>query len=153
MSGSRHEEAAARGARRRAQVRPAALVRLGSLLVLSACAASLPTPVRTGGRTDSYVAVTTPPPPLRPELVPPQPSDDAVWVDGEWTWDGSRYRWTSGAWVTPQSGAKLAPWALVRREDGQLFYSPSVWYDATGAVAPPPTPIVSAMTPRFSPGP
>ena len=97
--------------------------------------------------------MTAPPPPLRPEVVPARPDEDAVWQDGEWSWDGTRYRWTNGAWVAPAPGLKLAPWALVRRSDGQLFYSPSVWYDASGAVAPAPTPIVSAVTPRFSSAP
>jgi hypothetical protein len=70
--------------------------------------------------------------------VPARPNSDAVWVDGEWNWDGRRYRWTKGGWVVPAAGAKIAPWAVARRDDGQLFFSPSVWYGESGAPIPPP---------------
>lgn len=70
--------------------------------------------------------------------MPPKPHDDAVWVDGEWDWDGNRYRWVRGAWVVPPKGAKVSPWAVTRRDDGQLFYSPSTWTDANGRVIPQP---------------
>lgn len=109
-----------------------------ALLLHAACASRIPVPKRTEGRSDSYVAVPLPPPPLRPEHVPPKPNGDAVWVDGEWDWDGARYRWTNGAWVDPPSGARIAPWAVVRRDDGQLFFSPSVWYDERGSAIPQP---------------
>lgn len=100
----------------------------------TACASKLPIPERTSGRSDAYVAVPLPPPPLRPEHVPEKPSDgDPVWVDGEWSWDGTRYRWQNGGWVIPLAGATVSPWAVVRRQDGQLFFKPSVWYDAGGA--------------------
>jgi len=83
--------------------------------------------------------VPFPPPPPRPEHLPPKPDDDAVWVDGEWDWDGTRYRWVRGSWVKPPAGAKVAPWSVVRRgDDGQLFYSPSTWYDASGRAMPAP---------------
>lgn len=87
------------------------------------------------------MAVPLPPPPLRPEHVPPQP-DGAVWIDGEWSWDGTRYRWTNGAWVVAPTGGRVAPWTVVRRNDGQLFYSPSVWYDKSGAVVAEPRRLV-----------
>lgn len=109
-----------------------------AFLLHAACASRIPVAKRTQGRSESYVAVPLPPPPLRPEHVPPKPDGDAVWVDGEWDWDGARYRWTNGAWVVPPSGARLAPWAVVRREDGQLFYAPSVWYDERGSAIPQP---------------
>jgi hypothetical protein len=112
-------------------------VLLASLLLHVACASRLPVPERTPGRTETYVAVPMPPPPPRPEHVPERP-DKAVWVDGEWNWEGGRYRWTKGAWVIPPDGAKIAPWHVIRRDDGQLFYSPSVWYDASGSQIPAP---------------
>lgn len=107
-------------------------------LLHAACASRLPIPERARGRTESYVEVPFPPPPPRPEHVPRKPHADAVWVDGEWDWDGARYRWVRGAWVVPPDGAKISPWSLARREDGTLFYAPSVWTDADGRTIPQP---------------
>ena len=56
-----------------------------------------------------------------------------VWADGGWEWSGERFRWAPGAWVAPPAGAKRARWVIVRREvDGQLFFAPSSWRDASG---------------------
>lgn len=113
----------------------------GLALLHGACASSVPIPDRVQARTESYVAVPQPPPPPRPEHVPDKPRSGAVWVDGEWQWDGSRYTWNHGVWVLPPRGAKISTWTMRRREDGQLFFAPSVWYDAQGHVMPEPTPL------------
>jgi hypothetical protein len=120
------------------------------VLVTTNCAAcggpSVPRPERTQVVVDDYVAVPYAPRPPPPEVVPAPPRKDAVWEDGTWDWSSDRYRWTPGAWVLPPTGAKRASWVVVRREDGQLFFAPSSWKDATGATLPEPAPLVRARS-------
>jgi hypothetical protein len=104
----------------------------GSVLV-AACGGRLPRPPATQVQADDYVAVPFSPrvPPI--EFVPPSPAKDAVWVDGSWEWAGNRYGWRYGSWVIPPPNARHARWVVVRRpEDGQLFFAPSSWKDASG---------------------
>jgi hypothetical protein len=106
---------------------------LAIALIAAACSGSLPRPPATQVATDDYVAVPFSPrvPPV--EFIPPAPSKDAVWVDGSWEWAGNRYGWRYGSWVVPPSEARHARWVVVRREaDGQLFFAPSSWKDASG---------------------
>ncbi len=98
------------------------------------CGGSLPRPPRVRAATTDYVAVTFPPrtPPV--EVVPPRPAKGAVWIDGSWEWAGNRYGWRFGTWTVPPRGVRRADWVLVRRPaDGQLFFAPSTWKDASGA--------------------
>lgn len=54
-------------------------------------------------------------------------------MDGSWEWVGNRYGWRYGQWVVPPPNARHARWVVVRREaDGQLFFAPSDWKDASG---------------------
>jgi hypothetical protein len=108
--------------------------------------ASLPRPERTQVVVDDYVAVPFAPRPPPVEIIPASPRKDAVWVDGTWEWGSDRYRWTPGAWVVPPAGGKHARWVTVRREDGQLFFAPSSWKDATGAALPEPMALVRARS-------
>ncbi|HVJ91159.1 MAG TPA: hypothetical protein VM580_15255 [Labilithrix sp.] len=86
------------------------------------------------------------PPPL--EFVPPRPSSEAVWVDGSWVWLGNRYGWKYGSWVVAPPGVRHARWVLVRRSsDGQLFFAPSAWKDASGEVIERPS-FETALGPR-----
>jgi hypothetical protein len=66
------------------------------------------------------------------EFIPPRPAKKAVWVDGSWEWAGNRYAWRFGSWVIPPPNARHARWVVVRRSDGQLFFAPSAWKDASG---------------------
>jgi len=86
-----------------------------------------------------YVPVSNSPRPPQVEIIPPAPSKEAVWVDGTWEWTGERYGWKSGAWVVPPPNAKYARWVCVRRsEDGQLFFAPSTWKDASRKIVADP---------------
>ena len=67
-----------------------------------------------------------------------------VWADGAWEWEGERYRWVAGGWISPPEGARRARWVIVRRDDGQLFFAPTRWRDAAGKAIPTPEPIVAA---------
>ncbi|MBX3261990.1 MAG: YXWGXW repeat-containing protein [Labilithrix sp.] len=101
---------------------------------VAACGGALPRPAAAPVSADDYVAVPFSPrtPPV--EFVPPSPAKGAVWVDGSWEWSGNRYVWRFGSWVVPPPGVRLARWVIVRRRaDGQLFFAPSSWKDASGA--------------------
>ncbi len=66
-------------------------------------------------------AADYPPPPARVEFVPKSPKDGAVWLDGEWTWQGQRWAWKSGRWVAPPANAKFSPWTATRGQTG-IYY-------------------------------
>jgi hypothetical protein len=115
--------------------------------VIAACSTRIPHPSYTthpvaaaadGGALDELVEVDYPPPPARVEFVPARPSDDAVWLNGEWAWTGRRWGWKPGGWVTPPSGASYAKWVVVRRTDGKLFSARGQWLGADGGEIPPP---------------
>ncbi|MBX3198564.1 MAG: YXWGXW repeat-containing protein [Labilithrix sp.] len=114
------------------------LVALAAILAgaspVAGCGGSLPRPAAAPISVDDYVEVPFTPrtPPV--EFIPPSPAKGAVWVDGSWEWSGNRYVWRFGSWVVPPPGVRLARWAIVRRRvDGQLFFAPSSWKDASGA--------------------
>jgi hypothetical protein len=116
----------------------------------AACAAgNVPRPSFVQVRAEDYVPVPFTPQPPPVEIVPLRPANASlkalVWADGSWDWRADRYRWAPGAWVAPPDGAKRARWVVVRRVvDGQLFFAPSTWRDATGKPMDPPTPLARA---------
>jgi len=82
--------------------------------------------------------VPFPPPPARVEQVPEKPEPGALWVDGEWLWQGRRFGWRAGRWLHVPDGVAFSPWTLVRRGDGALFVAPGTWRGEKGeAVAEP----------------
>ena len=99
---------------------------------------------------DDYVPVPFLPQPPPVELVPPWPATpegSPVWADGGWQWNGERFRWDPGAWVVVPAGARRARWVVVRRViDGQLFFAPSTWRDASGKAFDGPKPLARALT-------
>jgi hypothetical protein len=101
-----------------------------SLLVVLACGGGLPVPSYVQQRASALAPVSYPPPPARVEFVPNQPARDAVWIDGEWVWRGRRWSWRQGRWVTPPTAARFSPWAMVRGDDGTIYYASGVWRDA-----------------------
>ncbi|MBX3232855.1 MAG: YXWGXW repeat-containing protein [Labilithrix sp.] len=106
---------------------------LGLVLLGSGCGPSIPLPPQAPVDPADYVAVSSSPRPPPVEFLPAQPRGDAVWVDGTWEWSGQRYGWRAGTWTVPPKGLRRARWVIVRRkEDGQLFFAPSVWKDAAG---------------------
>jgi len=104
----------------------------------------LPPPPYVRQSTAALFEVPYEPPPARTERVPLQPGEDAVWIDGEWTWDGRRWSWKQGRWVVPPRGARFAAWTTVRRVDGALLFAPGVWQDAKGQAIPDPVPAAVA---------
>lgn len=98
----------------------------------------LPGPAYVGQPSEALVEVPYPPPPARVEYVPEQPDRDAVWIDGEWVWQGRRYAWKAGRWVKPPANAGFAPWTTVRDPMGTLFIAEGTWRDPKGAELPAP---------------
>jgi hypothetical protein len=113
-----------------------------------ACRGSLPTPRYVGQPSSALVLVPYPPPPARVEVLPAKPHDEAVWLDGEWNWDGRRWIWKLGRWVIPPADAAFSPWTSVRNRTGMLYFATGVWRDARGAVVadPPVLAVASAAT-------
>jgi hypothetical protein len=94
-------------------------------LLLGGCAPRLPVPELATHEGDTPVTVPHPPPAARSEMIPAQPDERAVWVDGYWMWKGSDYHWNAGRWVVPGPGMTYAPAALLRLRNGELvFYAP-----------------------------
>jgi hypothetical protein len=126
------------------------VTRWASIFVLfcaAACAATVSVP-RTGPHpagTTQYIDVPYPPPPARVEVVPPKPPDPgAVWVDGEWGWQGKRWVWQPGGWVAPAPAAYFAPWIVYRLDNGRLLFAPGSWHAASGEKLPNPVVLEAA---------
>jgi hypothetical protein len=102
-----------------------------SLVVALGCGSSLPRLPAATQPDDAFVDVPYPPPAAHVEQLPPKPSARAVWVDGQWVWNGG-WVWTPGAWVAVPGNARFAPWALRRTTDGQLQFAAAAWRDPTG---------------------
>ncbi|WP_394842630.1 YXWGXW repeat-containing protein [Pendulispora brunnea] len=114
---------------------------------LFACGPSrLPAPKYVGQDTSALMEVPYPPPPAHTERVPDSPAKGAVWLDGEWVWDGRRWSWRQGRWVMAPSDAKFSPWTAVRGHDGTLYFAPGVWKDARGKIIADPKPLLGART-------
>lgn len=101
-----------------------------ALILVVACVARLPRPSYSAQTTEALEPVTYPPPPARVEFVPARPAKGAVWIDGEWTWQGRRWAWRVGRWVIPPANARFAPWTMVRSDDGTIYFAPGIWVDA-----------------------
>jgi hypothetical protein len=77
-------------------------------------------------------------------MVPDKPERGAVWVRGEWQWQGRRWGWKPGVWVLPPKGAVYAPWTITRNAIGQLYYASGSWHDADGGEIESPPPLQQA---------
>lgn len=117
------------------------LVLCSSAIPTMGCGSSLRGPRLTEHATAALVPVPYPPPPARVEFIPASPSDRAVWIDGEWLWQGRRYAWKSGRWVEPPPGAAFAPWTFVRDEAGNAYVAEGRFRDAQGTMLPDPAPL------------
>jgi hypothetical protein len=95
--------------------------------------------------TSALVVVPYPPPPARVEIVPP-PVEGAVWLDGEWDWQGASFAWRRGRWVKPPPGARYSPWTTVRGEDGTVYFAPGVWRDSSARPVADPPPRATAKS-------
>lgn len=125
----------------------AAVVPLAAAAVIvAACNGDLPRPAYVEQTTDALAPVPYPPPPARVETIPPRPRSGAVWIDGEWVWQGRLFAWRRGRWVMPPAGARFAPWTTVRGEDGTIYLADGVWRDARNQVVPDPPALAVAKS-------
>ena len=99
---------------------------------LAGCGASLPAPPKGPVPTDGMIEVPYPPPAARVETIPPHDSTGEVWIDGQWQWDGSDWRWLPGAWTSPPKDAYFTPWTTRRDRDGRLLFAPAAWRSKDG---------------------
>lgn len=82
------------------------------------------------------LCVPYPPPAAKPEAIGSQPSERAVWVDGDWIWKSlgpptstaGKWVWQPGAWVEAPYGATFSRAALVRLSNGALAWYPPHWH-------------------------
>ena len=109
-----------------------------------ACVHTLPHPTFAPQPPSALIAVPDEPPPALVEIVPPSPDENAVWIDGEWTWSHRRWTWLPGRWVIPPPNATYSQWVTVRASDGSLYFAPATWRDAQGQAIPPPKPLATA---------
>ena len=98
---------------------PAGGVRF-SLALLSALALS--------GCIAMYPAYPVAPPP-REELVPapPRSSVPLIWQPGHYDWDGTRYSWVPGRWVSRAGHGTLWQDGYWRREGSAYIWVPAHW--------------------------
>lgn len=115
---------------------------------LVACGMSrLPRPDYVAHPTSALVEVPYPPPPARVEFIPDKPkNDNAVWIDGEWTWRGRRWGWKAGRWVEPPANAKFSPWTETRDPRGTVWFAEGVWRDPKGNPLDDPKPLTTARS-------
>ncbi len=107
-----------------------AIVALGALAIaLGGCGASVPLPREGNHAGDPPVIVPEPPPPPRIEVVPTAPEGmrDAVWISGQWAWEGRRWAWREGRWETQEKGATYAPPRIVYLADRQIGWFAGKW--------------------------
>lgn len=100
--------------------------------LLPACATTFPKPPTGRIPPDAMIEVPYPPPPAHVDTVPPQKNDSDVWIDGQWNWDGTEWKWAAGVWVTPPPDAYFTSWKTERRKDGQLLFARAAWRDRNG---------------------
>lgn len=115
-------------------------------LLLACGAPRLPAPSYAGQPTDALQEAAYPPPPARAEYIPNEPKPGAVWLDGEWTWQGRRWAWKQGRWVMPPSGGRYSPWTSTRDKAGTFYVAEGKWRDAQGRELPDPKPLAIAHT-------
>lgn len=109
-----------------------------TLVAGAACSRSVPLvahgPHPASGGVEP-VAVDSPPPPVKVQIIPPAPRHDCRWADGEWAWRSGEWRWQEGAWLSPSPHCFFADavfvWLPARTAPtGLLYYTRSQWYDA-----------------------
>jgi hypothetical protein len=93
------------------------------------------------------VCVPFPPPAPKVEEIPPRPTDDHVFIDGQWSWQTRRWVWVAGGWVVPPPGASYAKWKIERLNNGAIAYYQGHWherspspYDANASIVCPAPP-------------
>lgn len=116
---------------------------LGIAVAVFACgSARMPAPSYVQHPTSALLPAAYPPPPARVEFVPEEPkAAGAVWIDGEWTWQGRRWSWKQGRWVLPPANASYAPWTMTRDTLGNVYVAEGRWRGPNGEELDDPKPL------------
>lgn len=67
-----------------------------------------------------------PPPPIA-ELRPAIPFAGAIWIGGDWHWDGHRHVWIAGRWSAARPGQDWAPGHWAKGPRGHWHHVPGHW--------------------------
>jgi hypothetical protein len=97
--------------------------------------------VATGPQPENapQVQVQFPPPPAKVEILPDDPGEPCVWVDGHYNWVGRRWQWESGGWFIVPEGCYLAEARLAWAPEGStLYYTPPSFCFESGKACPDP---------------
>ncbi len=101
-------------------------------VALTSCGSDVSTPRYVSQPLSALAPVRWAPPPARVETVPLKPARSAVWIDGEWAWQGRRWAWRRGRWILPPAGASYSPWTMTRDLNGGVWFAPGAWRNARG---------------------
>ena len=95
---------------------------------------------RPAEQPEANVVYQPPPPPVQPEIAeqappdvidevrPPLPFEGAVWIRGNWHWDGGRWEWTGGRWSPRPSGYRWEEHRWEHRDDGRWERRSGHWH-------------------------
>ncbi len=72
------------------------------------------------------VAIGWAPPPMLVEDIPPQPTPDAVWTGGYWTWQGE-WVWSAGRWLVPPRPRYVWVQPYYEHRDERVIFVPGYW--------------------------
>ena len=72
------------------------------------------------------VAIGWAPPPMLVEDIPPQPTPDAVWTGGYWTWQGE-WVWSAGRWLVPPRPRYGWVQPYYEHRDERVIFVPGYW--------------------------
>ncbi|MCK6590592.1 MAG: YXWGXW repeat-containing protein [Polyangiaceae bacterium] len=119
-------------ARRISLVGISAAASAAAALGLAGCGYRIPVAPSGPHTGDEPTYVPFPHPAAKPEIIPPidVAGENAVWVDGEWEWKGTRWVWQPGRWETPYPGSYYARPVVVRMPDGRLAWYRGTWHSA-----------------------
>lgn len=94
-----------------------------------------------------YLVVSHPPPAALPEIVPEQPAESSVWLDGYWTFGSDNWIWVRGGWIDGSSGVHFVLSRFWYGENGVLKFSDRRFQSPDGRVVTTPEILLAAGTP------
>src|SRR5216684_3823942 len=58
---------------------------------------------------------------------PPPPSNNHVWMEGEWEWKGNHYDHKPGHWAVPPRDQIWVKGEWIQNPDGSSYWQPGYW--------------------------
>lgn len=79
-------------------------------------------------RSEAQISISINIIPPEPFVVrPPQPSNNHVWIEGEWVWQNNTYVRKQGYWVVPEKDHIWVKGEWIHRPDGSSYWQPGYW--------------------------